>query len=90
MSLTHQQRIVLDRLKTGNWLTTVQAIQELYIIRLGARIHELRQKGYEIESAIVPGTPYGRYRLKNLPSPSVRPLSEKKLEEIKAEEQKLF
>ena len=60
---------VLNRLRTGP-LTAYEAIRELSVGRLAARIEELRNKGHDIhteqvESVNVYGdaTRYGRYHL---------------------------
>lgn len=52
MSQTSQ---ILDFLKDGNTLTPLQALQRFGVLRLGARIWELRERGYrdKIKSTIV-------------------------------------
>jgi Helix-turn-helix domain len=61
--MTQKQRI-LERLKTGEWLSSVEAIREMYITRLGARIWDLRKEHYEIEERKVAGKGYSEYRLR--------------------------
>jgi hypothetical protein len=41
--MTQQERI-LERLKTGEWLSSVEASRDMYIMRLGARIYDLRSR----------------------------------------------
>lgn len=77
--MTQNQR-VLERLKTGAWLSAVEAIREMYITRLGARVWDLRKMGYEIEERRVQGKPYSEYRLTSmvkLPSARVKKVEEK-------------
>ena len=47
MKLT-QQRLILDRLKNGETLTSDEAHNKLGISQFPSRISELRTKGYEI------------------------------------------
>ena len=42
----------------------MQALSEFNCYRLAARIHELREEGLAIETAIEPTTGYARYYLK--------------------------
>lgn len=60
-----QEARVLAILKTGRWLSSVQAVG-LYILRLGAVIYNLKKSGYEIEERRVQGKRYSEYRLKPL------------------------
>jgi hypothetical protein len=46
-----QNQALLDRLKLDP-ITPLEALTELGIYRLGARIHELRQSGHKIETRI--------------------------------------
>ena len=62
MTATQKTR-VLERLQTGEWLSAVQAVREFYILRLGARIWDLRAEGYQIEERRVEGKSYSEYRL---------------------------
>ena len=43
-----QEGKILRRLMTGRSITPLEAMRELGCYRLGARIHRLRQKGYNI------------------------------------------
>lgn len=61
-----QNTRVLNYLKTGQWLSTVDAVRGTLgepILRLAARIDELREGGYAIISERVEGKTYHRYRL---------------------------
>jgi len=62
MDRTQKQRI-LERLKTGEWLSTVEATREMFILRLGARIYDLRAEGHNIIEPKVDGKSYSEYRL---------------------------
>jgi hypothetical protein len=46
--MTQAQR-VLDYLKEGKTITTLNAFKELGITRLAARVHELKQDGYDVK-----------------------------------------
>jgi hypothetical protein len=61
--MTQKDRI-LERLNTGEWLSAVQASREMYIMRLGARIWDLKTEGYEIEERRVDGKAFSEYRLR--------------------------
>jgi hypothetical protein len=50
--MTQRERI-LERPQTGEWLSAVQASRDMYIMRLGARIWDLRAEGHEIEEGRV-------------------------------------
>ena len=65
-----QEKIILEKLKTGEWITSVEAVQS-HILRLGAIIHRLKEKGYTILSERVPDKPYQRYKLVNEPKVEV-------------------
>ena len=41
---------ILSHLKAGNYITAAGAIDLFQCYRLAARIHDLREKGYKIES----------------------------------------
>ena len=60
--MTQRYRI-LQRLQTGEWLSNVEAMREMYIMRLSERVRELRARGYEILSRRKEGKPYNEYRL---------------------------
>ncbi len=47
-----QNERVLKRLKRGP-LTQVQALDELGVMRLGARVHDLRRQGHKIKTETV-------------------------------------
>ena len=58
----------------GDWFSTVECVRDFHILRLGARIYDLRAEGYEIEERKVAGKSWSEYRLRpprpvNLPSP---------------------
>ena len=59
-----QKQIILNRLQNGEWLSSVQTVRELYILRLGARIWDLIAEGYEIEERRVEGKSFSEYRLR--------------------------
>lgn len=66
-----QKEMVLAWLKTRGSITPLEAMKELGIMRLGARIFDLRAEGYPIISSVETaqnrfGTPttYARYILK--------------------------
>ena len=59
---------VLLALKKGGWVSTVDAVRGEMgepILRLGARIYDLRGMGFDIEERKVEGKTYSEYRLKN-------------------------
>ena len=60
--MTQQQRI-LERLKTGEWLSSVEASRDMYIMRLGARIFDLRALGHNIIERKVFRKSYSEYKL---------------------------
>lgn len=43
-----QNAKVIDYLATGRSLTPLQALSRFGILRLGARVHQLRQQGHDI------------------------------------------
>lgn len=45
---------ILHYLKSGKTLTQLEALRLFKTLRLGARIHELKARGYDIKSQIVP------------------------------------
>lgn len=59
--MTQKERI-LKELKTGRWFSTVDAVN-LYILRLGAIIFDLKKDGYNIEERKVEGKNYSEYRI---------------------------
>ena len=44
--------------------STVECVRDFHILRLGARIFDLRKDGYQIEERRVEGTAYSEYRLR--------------------------
>jgi Helix-turn-helix domain len=61
--LTQKDRI-LQRLQTGAWFSTVECVRDFHILRLGARIYDLKSEGYEIEERKVAGKNWSEYRLR--------------------------
>ena len=47
---------ILEHLRTHKWLTSKEAFEKYGITRLAAAIHDLRDKGYHIETVMVEGT----------------------------------
>lgn len=45
-----QETQILDWLKAGNSITPAEAYERFQTLRLGGRIYDLRQKGYNIKS----------------------------------------
>lgn len=64
MSQTHQ---ILKHLKTGNTITPLEALDKFNVMRLGARINDLRNLGHNIitETVHAGNKHYARYRLQN-------------------------
>jgi len=54
-----QCSIIIECLRTGKTITAMEAFQMFGITRLAARIHELRCRGYDIQSETVV-TPAGK------------------------------
>ena len=66
MTISQTQKI-LKHLKTGQSLTPIRALNWYGIMRLAARIIELREAGYNIETQMLvtrDGKRYATYRLK--------------------------
>lgn len=64
--LSSQRLRILQALKAGRAVTPEWALAHLGCYRLGARIHELRQEGWPIESRLVQrddGSRFAEYRL---------------------------
>lgn len=61
---------ILNYLQAGNVLTPLEAMRKFNCMRLGARIYDLRQQGYVINSLIIKddisGKRYARYSLVSL------------------------
>jgi hypothetical protein len=47
-----QNAMILRHLKRGQWISPLQALREYGCFRLGARIWELKQRGYPIVKAV--------------------------------------
>ena len=60
--MTQKERI-LARLREGTWLSVVEATKEMFILRLGARIYDLRAEGHNIIERKVEGKSYSEYLL---------------------------
>ncbi len=60
-----QTEQILEALRQGRALTPLEALREFGCFRLGARIWELQQAGYEIDSKLVHqnGKHYASYKL---------------------------
>lgn len=56
---------ILDYLATGRSLTPLQALSKFGILRLGARVHQLRQQGHDIltDTAVIGRKRVARYVL---------------------------
>ena len=74
-----QREIVLKYLQKYGAITPVEAINELGVTRLGARIYELRNRGYDIRSEEAPiknqfgkVMPMARYVYERKPNPVVK------------------
>ena len=89
-----QKQIILNRLRRGDWFSTVERVREFHILRLGARIYDLRAEGYEIEERKVEGKSWSEYRLRparpvNLPPPFPPP-EKPKVKEYEQKQTSLF
>lgn len=60
--MTQTSRIEQHLIRHGS-ITTVQAVR-MFILRLGARIWELRQRGMRIETEHIKGKSYVKYKYK--------------------------
>lgn len=58
-----QEQKILDYMKAHGGITPLEAIEHLKVLRLGARIFDMREKGMNIINEPVPGTNYARYKL---------------------------
>lgn len=61
-----QSRQILAHLKSGKTITPIEALISYQCFRLGARIYDLRQSGYAIETHMIEtdsGKRIARYRL---------------------------
>ena len=70
LMMDSQSEQILKYLQAGNALTPLEALRKFNYLRLGARIYDLRQKGYVINSLIIKddisGKRYARYSLVSL------------------------
>ena len=60
-----QNTEIANHLKSGSSITPIEALQKYGCFRLGARIHDLRQSGMDIDSRMVEqnGKRFAEYRL---------------------------
>jgi Helix-turn-helix domain len=70
--MTQKERI-FNRLKTGEWLSSVEASRNMYIMRLGARIFDLCAEGHNIIERKVAGKSYSEYKLLPPQAPMMPP-----------------
>ena len=58
-----QEALILKRLQKGKGITQLQALIKFNCLRLSGRIHDLRRRGYNIETKMVEknGKRYGEY-----------------------------
>jgi len=58
-----QEKLILARLQKGKSITQLQALIKFNCLRLSGRIHDLRRRGYNIETKMVEknGKRYGEY-----------------------------
>jgi Helix-turn-helix domain len=59
-----QKEIILKRLHLGTWFSPVECVRDFHILRLSARIYDLRSEGYEIEERKVEGKSWSEYRMR--------------------------
>lgn len=61
---TSQTNQILEYMRAGNSITPLDALRLFGCMRLGARIYDLKQRGYEINTSIVKDKDTGkRYAL---------------------------
>jgi len=53
MKTSSQTEKILYWLKLGHSITPIDALKMFGCFRLGARIHDLKQKGYDIKSELI-------------------------------------
>ena len=65
MSMTPQSQQILNHLKQGNPITSMEALQQYRCMRLAARVKDLKDSGYNILSRMVEqgGKRFAEYRL---------------------------
>lgn len=75
--MNDQTELLLDYLKRNGSITAVQALNDLGIMRLSARVYDLRAQGYDITLTMKSGrnrfgkpVSYGIYRLEAAPDDS--------------------
>ena len=64
-----QETEILNYLQSGNSITPLDALHKFGCFRIGARIYDLKQKGYNIKSELVRGDNgkhFSSYRLATL------------------------
>lgn len=62
-----QEQKIINYMKAHGGITPLEAMEHLHIMRLGARIFDMREKGINIVNDPIPGTNYARYRLEDMP-----------------------
>ena len=64
-TLSKQAADILDYLEQGHTITQLKALRLFGCMRLGARIHDLRNEGHNIITKMVTrkGKTYGQYKL---------------------------
>jgi|13_taG_2_1085334.scaffolds.fasta_scaffold10982_5 hypothetical protein len=60
-----QEKQILEYLQAGNKITPIDALNLFGCFRLGARICDLRNKGYNIDNEAKTGS-FAVYKLKNM------------------------
>lgn len=60
-----QEKQILEYLQAGNKITPIDALNMFGCFRLGARICDLRNKGYNIDNESKTGS-FAVYKLKNM------------------------
>ena len=58
-----QEEKILNYMKAHGGITQPEAMENLHIMRLGARIFDMREMGIRIINDPIPGTNYARYKL---------------------------
>lgn len=67
MNRTSQTNAILEHLKKGESITSMDALNMFKCFRLAARIYDLRKNGWEIEETLIKsetGNRYAEYKLK--------------------------
>jgi hypothetical protein len=69
-----QADMILEALKVGDSITPMDALNRWSCFRLGARIFELRRKGYVIDNVGRDDANYACYKLRSIhPAPTMPP-----------------